>query len=65
MDRRRNALRPVEDDAPGASPPSGDSDVRTLLRAGRKIDAIKRWRELTGIGLKEAKDAVARLHDGK
>lgn len=29
-----------------------------LLRAGRKIEAIKRYRELTGLGLREAKDAV-------
>ena len=29
-----------------------------LLRAGRKIEAIKSLRERTGVGLKEAKDAV-------
>jgi hypothetical protein len=29
-----------------------------LLRKGRKIDAIKAVREATGLGLKEAKDAV-------
>lgn len=33
-------------------------DVRDFVRAGRKIEAIKRYRELTGVGLKEAKDAV-------
>ena len=32
-----------------------------LLRAGRKIEAIKSLRERTGLGLKEAKDAVDRL----
>ena len=26
--------------------------------AGRKIEALKRYREATGVGLKEAKDAV-------
>jgi len=34
------------------------SDIRDLMRSGRKIEAIKRYRELTGAGLKEAKDAV-------
>lgn len=34
------------------------SEVRVLLRAGRKIEAIKRYREVTGVGLREAKDAV-------
>lgn len=33
-------------------------EIRALIRAGRKIEAIKRVRELTGLGLKEAKDLV-------
>jgi ribosomal protein L7/L12 len=37
--------------------PSQDlSDIRALLERGNKIEAIKRVRELTGVGLKEAKD---------
>lgn len=32
--------------------------VRELLAGGRKIEAIKMYREATGVGLKEAKDAV-------
>ncbi|MFO0594496.1 MAG: ribosomal protein L7/L12 [Myxococcaceae bacterium] len=36
-----------------------------LLRAGRKIEAIKRYRELTGVGLREAKDAVEALERGQ
>jgi ribosomal protein L7/L12 len=32
--------------------------VHDLLGQGKKIEAIKQYRELTGIGLKEAKDAV-------
>ncbi|QUQ72085.1 ribosomal protein L7/L12 [Kutzneria sp. CA-103260] len=39
-----------------------DQDVLALARAGRKIEAIKRYREITGVGLKEAKDAVERMH---
>ncbi|MFC0431609.1 50S ribosomal protein L7/L12 [Kutzneria buriramensis] len=42
--------------------PGPDQDVVLLARAGRKIEAIKRYRELTGVGLKEAKDAVERIH---
>jgi hypothetical protein len=35
--------------------------IQDLLAQGRKIDAIKRFREQTGVGLKEAKDAVERF----
>ena len=46
---------PVPD--PGAA--SGlSAGVRQLAEDGRKIDAIKLHREETGVGLKEAKDAI-------
>ena len=35
--------------------------LRELLFAGRKIEAIKLYREMTDVGLKEAKDAVESL----
>ena len=35
-----------------------EDEVATLLEQGQKIEAIKRYRERTGVGLKEAKDAV-------
>lgn len=35
--------------------------IDALLREGKKIEAIKVYRELTGVGLKEAKDAVDQL----
>jgi len=35
-----------------------EMDVVSLLEQGRKIEAIKRYRERTGTGLKEAKDPV-------
>ena len=38
---------------PGMSP-----QVRELIATGNKIGAIKRYREESGLGLKEAKDAV-------
>ena len=46
-----------------ATPPSTDleDEARELLRSGRKIQAIKLWRERTGMGLKEAKEAVEAL----
>lgn len=56
-------LRP----APGvvAPPPGAGLDVvADLLRAGQKIEAIKRYRELTGVGLKDAKDAVEAMERG-
>ncbi|WP_128433927.1 ribosomal protein L7/L12 [Streptomyces cyaneus] len=36
-------------------------EVLVLLRNGKKIQAIKVYREITGAGLKEAKDAVERM----
>lgn len=44
----------------GGGPPPSDplAEVVALARAGRTIDAIKRFRELTGAGLHEAKQAV-------
>jgi len=42
--------------APGAM--GIPADIVDLVRAGNKIEAIKRYRELTGVGLKEAKDAI-------
>ena len=38
-----------------------DAEVEAHLRSGHKIMAIKRYRELYGVGLKEAKDAVEAL----
>ncbi|MBA2396584.1 MAG: ribosomal protein L7/L12 [Ktedonobacteraceae bacterium] len=32
--------------------------MQSLIRAGQKIKAIKYYRQATGLGLKEAKDAV-------
>jgi ribosomal protein L7/L12/lysophospholipase L1-like esterase len=45
---------------PAAADPSegARSDVEAFLFAGQKIQAIKRHREATGVGLREAKDAV-------
>lgn len=37
------------------------AEIRELLSTNRKIEAIKRCREITGYGLKEAKDMVEQL----
>ncbi len=46
----------------GIDPNQGvDEKVMELMKAGRKIEAIKLYREQTGAGLKEAKDYVESL----
>ena len=61
----------IDDDAPaasfdGAGQPrrlagaNGDAVV-ALIQAGKKIQAIKAYREATGMGLKDAKDAVENI----
>jgi ribosomal protein L7/L12 len=40
------------------------AEIRALLVQGNKIQAIKQLRELTGLGLKEAKDAVEGMDAG-
>lgn len=39
-------------------PTQGFDEVLTLARTGKKIEAIKVYREKTGVGLAEAKAAV-------
>ena len=48
----------------GLLPPAGQgtaADVERLIRERRKIGAIKLYREIHGVGLKEAKEAVESL----
>jgi ribosomal protein L7/L12 len=50
--------------ATAAAPPAHagqQGDVMEALQAGNKIEAIRRMRESTGMGLKEAKEAVDAL----
>jgi ribosomal protein L7/L12 len=49
----------------GDIPEQDLADVRALLAGNNKIGAIKRVRELTGLGLKEAKDAVEAMAAGQ
>jgi hypothetical protein len=46
----------------GINPNEGvDSQILELVKAGRKIEAIRLYREQTGAGLKESKDYVEGL----
>ena len=38
--------------------PINSPQIQAALRSGNKIEAIKLYRELTGVGLAEAKDAI-------
>lgn len=40
-------------------------EVRELIKSGNKIEAIRAYREITGVGLKEAKDAVEAMEAGR
>ncbi len=41
-----------------------EDELRALMAAGRKIEAIKQYRAATGAGLAKAKDAVEALERG-
>jgi ribosomal protein L7/L12 len=55
-----------EDD--GAAEMAGDADsdpqILQLIAEGKEVQAVKRYRELTGLGLGESKRAVDRLSGG-
>ncbi|OHB72114.1 MAG: hypothetical protein A2V70_10530 [Planctomycetes bacterium RBG_13_63_9] len=51
--------RPLDESSP--QPKGLDARVLAELQAGRKIAAVKLYREATGLGLKAAKDAVEEL----
>ncbi len=62
--RRASTPRPLASapSRPGAPPDAAfEAEVRRLVAAGNIINAIKLYRERTGCGLKEAKDAVERI----
>lgn len=44
--------------------PLSDTEIQDLLVEGNEIQAIKRYRELTGLGLGEAKEAIERAQAG-
>ena len=59
--RREGAPGPT---APGLTPEFA-GELQALLRDGQKITAIARFREVTGLGLRESKEAVEALEAGR
>lgn len=61
------AETPGSPHAPG--PPSVEparmDEIQAFIDAGQLIDAIKLYRELTGLGLKESKDAIDAMARGE
>ena len=51
-------IAPRESAEGGELDPSQDPEIQDLLAKGNQVQAVKRYRELTGLGLKEAKDAI-------
>ncbi|WP_131103161.1 ribosomal protein L7/L12 [Ornithinimicrobium sufpigmenti] len=49
----------------GQTQPGITPEIRSLVVQGKHIPAIKAYREATGAGLKEAKDAIDALRDGR
>jgi ribosomal protein L7/L12 len=58
---RTGAAPSVRYHSPADIPDAERAAIRALVGGGNKIAAIKRVRELTGMGLKEAKDYVDSL----
>jgi hypothetical protein len=56
-------IQPAEEPAEEAAtePSVEDAELLGLLNAGKKVSAVKLYRERHGVGLKEAKDAVEAL----
>ncbi len=63
--KRNVEVMTLKPPSPGQPVLGADASPEQLVRAGRKIEAIKRHRELTGVGLKEARDAVDALESGR
>src|SRR5690606_34829885 len=57
---RNEAIKPPAD-VRSYDNPVLESKIRSLLTKGKKIDAVKIYREEYGVGLKEALDAVQRI----
>jgi ribosomal protein L7/L12 len=51
----------ASDSQPASVSATEDPRLLELINSGKKIQAVKLYRELTGVGLKEANDAVEGL----
>ncbi|WP_158624488.1 hypothetical protein [Corallococcus sp. CA041A] len=62
--RSSHREQPAEPPSP-LSPAEGQRNLAELIESGQMINAIKLYRQLHGCGLKEAKDAVEAMRDGR
>lgn len=61
LEREVAWLRAQLSGQPGPADADADPEVLDAIRQNQKIEAIRRYRQLTGLGLKESKDAVEAL----
>ncbi|WP_322919936.1 hypothetical protein [Nocardioides renjunii] len=61
LERRLDAL---DGGTPAASGPEGDAELERLVSEGSAMLAIVRYRDLTGVGMAEARTAVDALMRG-
>jgi outer membrane protein assembly factor BamB/ribosomal protein L7/L12 len=59
------SLLPVVQPGQGAAPASALDEIRKLAKAGNILDALTKYREIYGVDLKEAKDAMDALQAGR
>jgi ribosomal protein L7/L12 len=59
--RRRDVVEPTRGETNADSTDAAKREAAALMKQGKKIEAIKVYREKTGVGLAEAKAAVERL----
>ncbi|RKH89476.1 hypothetical protein D7Y21_10445 [Corallococcus sp. AB045] len=62
--RSSNREQPSEP-PPQLSSEEGQKSLAELIESGQMINAIKLYRQIHGCGLKEAKDAVEAMRDGR
>jgi ribosomal protein L7/L12 len=56
-------IAPQEAPRPGEFDPNEDPEIQDLLAKGNKVQAVKRYRELTGAGIAEAQKAIETAQD--
>jgi ribosomal protein L7/L12 len=60
-DREASPTRTAPTQAPAVQVVGGEAEIRRLVEQKQLIQAIRLHRELTGLGLRESKDAIDRL----
>jgi len=59
--RQREEISRPRENLPDTGQAPTDDDVKRLVETGQKIEAIKLYREIHHVGLKEAKDEVDKM----